>query len=263
MREYCRKRTYLQEIMRPITLAAFALAVAPLAVTPLAAQEATDAQIAYVEGNVLSIFYHELGHALIDILQLPVLGQEEDAADTLSVVMINELWEEDYARDAAWAASTSWKLSAEEYADEEETYWGVHGLDLQRHYTHVCLFYGAAPETREDFAAEFELPEERAEGCADEYTLASESWGVFLEQVAEGAPGQSIAMEVDPADSISILLGDEVAALNESYLLPAGLTVHLASCGEANAYYDPSDKSITMCTEYVDYLWDQAAALGL
>lgn len=231
--------------------------------TPLAAEEATEAQIAYVEGNVLSIFYHELGHAFIDILQLPVLGREEDAADTLSVVMTNEFWEEDFARDTAWAASTSWKLSAEENAGAEESYWGVHGLDLQRHYNHVCLFYGASPETREDFAAEFELPEERAEGCAEEYTLAAESWGGLLDQASEGAPGQSIKMEVDPADSLSILLGGEVAALNESYVLPQGLTVSLESCGEANAFYDPSSLSITMCTEYVDYLWEQAVALGL
>lgn len=246
-----------------LTLAAL-LALSAMPITaPASAQEATDAQIAYVQGNILSIFYHELGHALIDILQLPVLGQEEDAADTLSVVLTNELWEEEFARETAWAASTSWKLTAEEYAGEEQYYWGVHGLDLQRHYTHVCLFYGAAPEAREDFAAEFELPQDRAEGCADEYALAAGSWGVYLDQIAEGAPGESITMEVDLSDSMSILLGDEVATLNEYYLLPEGLTVSLEPCGEANAFYDPSAKAITMCTEYVDYLWEQAETLGL
>lgn len=244
--------------MRPSLAAALVLCA-----TPLVAQEVTDAQIAYVESNVLSIFYHEFGHALIDILQLPVLGQEEDAADTLSVVLTNELWQEDLARETAWAASTSWKMTAEEYAGEELAYSDVHGLDLQRHYTHVCLFYGAAPEARADFAAEFELPEDRALGCADEYALAADSWGVFLDQIAEGAPGQSMTIEMDPADSISILLADEVAALNEAYLLPEGLVVKLEPCGEANAYYDPSERSITMCTEYVDYFWEQAATLDM
>ncbi len=76
--------------------------------------------------------------------------------------------------------------------------------------THVCLFYGANPEAREDFVTEFELPEDRAAGCAEEYALAATSWGVFLDQIAEGAPGTSLSMEVDTGDSMSILLGDEV-----------------------------------------------------
>lgn len=248
-------------MFRPLALTAALLAAA----APAAAQEATDAQIAFVEGNVLSIFYHEFGHALVDVLQLPVLGQEEDAVDILSIVLTHELWEEELARETAWAAALSWRLSADETAGqmEDESYAGVHGLDLQRHYTTVCLFYGANPEAREDFVAEFALPEDRAAGCADEYAMAAESWGIFLDQLAEGAPGQSITMEVDTADSISILLGDEVAALNQVFLLPEPVTVELASCGEANAFYDPGAKAITFCTEYVDYLWEQAAAAGL
>lgn len=244
--------------MRKLLLAACAMAA-----FPATAQEASEDQIAFVEGATLSIFYHEFGHALVDILQLPVLGQEEDAADILSVVLTNEMWDEDWARDTAWAASLSWKLTAEEYEGEEQYYWDVHGLDLQRHYTHVCLFYGANPEARADFAEEFELPEDRAEGCADEYTLAAESWGVYLDQIAEGAPGKSISMEVDTGDSISILLGEEVDALNEAFALPEPLKVEYTACGEENAFYDPSTKTITMCTEYVDYLWGQAEAAGL
>lgn len=34
---------------------------------------ADDAREAFVEANLLGVFYHELGHALIDILQLPGL----------------------------------------------------------------------------------------------------------------------------------------------------------------------------------------------
>ncbi len=234
------------------------IAALALSAAPLVAQ-------AYVEGNVLSIFYHEFGHALVDLMQLPVLGQEEDAADILSVVLTSELWDEEMARQTAWAAATSWRMTAEEAggAVDAESYADVHGLDLQRHYTHVCLFYGANPDTRADFVTDFALPEGRADGCADEYTLASDSWGVYLDQISEGAPGTSISMEVDPADSISILLGDEVAALNQVFVLPEALKVELASCGEANAYYDSSARSITFCTEYVDYLWEQAQQAGL
>ncbi len=246
--------------MRRLALAAALV----LSAAPLAAQEPTDAQIAFVEGSVLSIFYHEFGHALIDILRLPVLGQEEDAADILSVVLTNTLWKEDMARETAWAAATSWRMMADEAGEvDEESYAGVHGLDLQRHYTTVCLFYGANPDARADFVEEFALPADRAEGCPDEYALAAESWGIYLDEMAADAPGTAITMEVDPADRISILLGDEVAALNQYFALPEGLTVKLESCGEENAFYHPSDKTITFCTEYVDYLWEQAEQAGL
>ncbi len=54
----------------------------PVALLLLPAASHADARReAFVEANLLGIFYHELGHALIDILGLPVFGQEEDAAD--------------------------------------------------------------------------------------------------------------------------------------------------------------------------------------
>ena len=40
----------------------------------------------FVTSNILSIFYHEIGHAIIDTLRLPVFGQEEDAANFLSIL---------------------------------------------------------------------------------------------------------------------------------------------------------------------------------
>jgi hypothetical protein len=42
------------------------------------------------------------------------------------------------------------------------------------------------------------------------------------------------------------------------FVLPETLTVALAPCGEVNAFYDPAVRTITVCTEYVDYLWGQA-----
>lgn len=38
----------------------------------------------------------------------------------------------------------------------------------------------------------------------------------------------------------------------------AALVAETASCGEANAFYSPGDRMITMCTEYEDYLFEMA-----
>jgi hypothetical protein len=223
----------------------------------------SDDAIAYVEDNVLAIFYHELGHALIDVLQLPVLGQEEDAADVLSVVLTDQLWEEEQAGAVATASALFYLALASETEPEDVVWWSVHGPDLQRHYNTICLFYGANPDLRQAYAEGFDLPADRAAGCPEEYDLAAGSWGVFLDEIETGEPGDSLRFAVDPADSISILLADEVVALNEAFLLPEPVDVFLDSCGEPNAFYDPGARSITICTELVDFLQEQAAAMGM
>ncbi|MDR7123763.1 DUF4344 domain-containing metallopeptidase [Pseudotabrizicola sp. 4114] len=213
----------------------------------------------FVEGNLIGTFYHEMGHALIDVLQLPVLGQEEDAADTLAVVLIHDLWE---AEDAEWLGratadyyyyTVDWSGDA---ADETE-WWGVHGPDEQRYYTHVCLFYGTDPERLAELATEYELPEDRAEGCSEEFRLAAESWGAFLDEItlAEGdAPAQGLTLDARKTAPYYALFAEEVRVWNETFALPSPITVRIEACGEANAFYYSADSSITMCTEYVDWL---------
>lgn len=231
--------------------------------SPMALAEPSKEATAYVEGNVLAIFYHELGHALIDVMALPVLGQEEDAADVLSVVLTDQLWEEAQARQVARATALSFLLSAQQTSFDDVAWWGVHGPDLQRHFNTVCLFYGADPELRADFAEEFGLPDDRAEGCADEYGVAASSWGVYLDEMTAETPGESLRFLVDPGDGIAALLAEEVSALNETYRLPVPVDVVLEDCAEANAFYDPSVRRITMCREFVELLQEQAAELGL
>ena len=41
----------------------------------------------FVTGNVLFVLAHETGHALISEFGLPVLGREEDAADSLAAIV--------------------------------------------------------------------------------------------------------------------------------------------------------------------------------
>ncbi len=229
------------------TLLSLILTFAAL-VTPLQAQTREDA---FVEANVLAILYHEMGHALIDILQLPVFGQEEDAADVLSVLLIHDLYEEEAAVGIIYDAAFGFLGEAEENAP---IYWGVHGPDLQRYYTMVCLFYGANPEAREELAIELELPEERAETCPEEFELAYDSWGPVLDEITAEEPGTSMILEGAGDDVIGVLLADEVAALNEDFLMPVTLVFRIEACGEANGFYDLDTREITICSELDPYL---------
>lgn len=238
----------------PVLLWAFAVPAA--AETPFQ-MPADEAEAAFISSNVVATFYHELGHAFIDVLQLPVLGREEDAADTLSALLINTIWNEETATAMIYDTSAAFVMYDAEAATEgyETAFWDSHSLDLQRYYNLVCLFYGANPEVRDDVAKELELPEDRAAGCAEEFELAEASWGGLLEGLEPSAQTKGMKMAgVKAGDPIGDILAAEVKDLNETYGLPAEITVTVAECGEANAFYYADDKSITICTEYVQDL---------
>lgn len=223
-----------------------------------------DTALTMAQDAMVTIFYHEMGHALIDILQPPVLGLEEDAADVLSALLINELWDEESSEAKLRAAAGFWAASLAESAAGEEMplNYGVHSPDDRRYFTYVCLWYGASPDTREAVAIELGLPEDRAMTCPDEFDLANQSWGPYLDEAYAAGAGTSLvwtgpAPEEDP---FAAVLKDEVDYLNTLMSLPKPLTVTYGPCEMANAFYDPETVSITMCSELAD--WAHEVALS-
>ncbi len=250
---------------RPAALAAvrrrLASATLALALSP-GIGVAQDATAHFVEANLLATLYHELGHALIDIEGVPIYGQEEDAADVLSILLIDAFYEEEDAVALAYDTAFGFLGEAERSRAEglAPAYWDVHGPDEQRYYNLVCLFYGADPEERDDVAADLGLPEERADYCPDEFDQANAAWGAILDEISAQAPGDTFRLgDLDPEfPAAADLIRDEVGLLNEDFALSADLTIQMLPCGEPNAFYDPDTTAITMCSEYVDYLAELA-----
>ena len=71
-------------------------------------------------------------------------------------------------------------LAMEETGLDETPFWTEHSLSIQRSYNITCLVYGSDPEEYADFVADDYLPEERAEGCEEEYLQAADAWGMLL-----------------------------------------------------------------------------------
>jgi hypothetical protein len=121
-----------------------------------------------IVGGFIDAIFHELGHALFDILNVPVFGREEDAADQLSAFLMLQFGK-DVARTTIKGAAFTYlntknPRSRAEYADE-------HGTDAQRFFNYVCLAYGGEPEAFRDYVDSGVLPKVRAQGCAREYQL--------------------------------------------------------------------------------------------
>lgn len=217
----------------------------------------------YLSANLLAIFYHEFGHALIDIMKLPIFGQEEDAADVLSVFLIDNLFDGETAIVMARHTALGFLGEAKNRSGGEPAYWDVHGPDLQRYYTFVCLFYGADPANRRALARELELPEPRQLTCEDEYNQARESWGPVIERLYENGPGRSIRFLTDHRVDeygrfTSRVIAEEIDAMNTDLSLPKRMLVRVEECGTANAFYDSKTREIIMCTEFARYLHDLA-----
>ena len=211
----------------------------------------------FVQANVLGIFYHEFGHAVIDIEDVPIFGQEEDAADVFSIFLIDAFYEEDVAVSLAYDAAFGFLAEAEQTVAEDVSWWDIHGPDEQRFYNTVCIFYGADPEGRSDFAKTFELPEERAEYCPVEFDQANAAWGKVLDAMTARGAGETISFSAgksEAAQQIATVLKPEVAALNAGLKMKKPLSVVVSPCSEANAFYDSERQEIVFCTEFLPHL---------
>ncbi len=234
---------------------------------PLAAEaaspegtELTEAQ-GYARDVALMFLYHELGHALIDVLDAPVLRLEEDAADTLAVLLIDRYWEPDWAEQKARVAADFWAESAPSWSEDDPgdvVTWSTHSPDERRYFTFVCLFYGGNPAARAAFASDMGLPADRQETCPDEFELMAESWDRLLAPLAGSGATLRFEVQAEGYGFVAQALADEIAYMNDLVVLPQTLPVVLTACGEANAFYDPDVVAVTICTELVD----EALALG-
>ncbi len=139
-----------------------------------------------VRGATAFTLFHEIGHALINVWNLPITGREEDAADQLSVlILIEEIAD---GEQMAFDVALSFKLYADWAKGEEKIYWDEHSLDEQRFYDTLCMLYGHDPETYAHLIRDGSLPRERAGLCKEDYTRFKNSWQTLLAPYVKNPP---------------------------------------------------------------------------
>jgi hypothetical protein len=130
-------------------------------------------------GATVFFAYHELGHALIDVYDLPAVGREEDAVDQLSLAILMEDLSDEGTIAALAGIAVFKKLSANEtptprsFADE-------HSLSSVRYYNIACWMYGRDTRKFATFATGGLLPPGRAVRCRSEYSKLSRAWNRLL-----------------------------------------------------------------------------------
>jgi hypothetical protein len=125
------------------------------------------------------VFFHEIGHALVDVLELPITGREEDAVDQLSAWLLIDNEDGD---DAVLNGALSFEVASRE-TDEvtEDDFADEHSLNEQRVYNMLCWVYGSNPDKYGAMVEDELLPAARAERCEGEYRQLDRSWSRLLE----------------------------------------------------------------------------------
>jgi hypothetical protein len=216
----------------------------------------------FVAGNMLFVLLHELGHAAITEMGLPVLGRMEDAADSFAALRLIRVGS-DFSHRVLIEAAKGWFLAdlRDQRTGDKVQFYDEHGLNRQRAYEIVCLMVGADEEKFKDLAKETVLPESRQDTCAGDYSNAVYSWDLLLK--SHLSPPDRPKTEIDAMYGLahgraviaqqalrSVRLLQTVAEhVANDYLWPVPFTLEMQSCGYPNARWDLKTHKLVLCYE--------------
>lgn len=135
-----------------------------------------------LRSSVMFTFFHELGHALHDELELPLLGRDEDAVDDIATIWMIRLG----VGDAAQYAAFGHHLRAQQ-PDYTHAIWDEHANGARRGYAIGCLLYGSDPVRYANTLEQMQVPAPHMLRCKGDYQQRVRAWQVlFRSHLARG-----------------------------------------------------------------------------
>ena len=239
----------------------------------------------FILANLEFTLLHEFSHLLIEELKLPVLGMEEDAADRIALVAMQESRRHQHVDEAIpWLFAvagdwyTEWEMKVgEDGRGETPAYWDNHPLEIQRFYNIVCLIVGGNGGLLDDLVNAELLPFERAMACEREYQQARHAVRWLLDNYGHAEEAGNM-----PAPKVITLsyerplpgrnqpiyellrssqLAEELARLLETrFKLPRAVKIEFENCVSVpDAYWHSGTSSVTLCYELLDRFRELAA----
>lgn len=204
----------------------------------------------FTRSNIIGTLYHEVAHALVDLLDLPIMGLEEDAADAFAIHLIDQLHPEMEARAMVQDIAYLYGFEHEERGGDFP-FWSRYSTDARRGFNALCFFYGGDPGGRSGFARKVDLPIERQDTCPEERARQKMAWDAVLARVP--GPGNSLRLRTR-RDPVEPLLAEALRGLNEIMALPRPVSVRVEPCQEPNAYYETGPDTILICSELMPHI---------
>jgi hypothetical protein len=137
----------------------------------IAATAEQDARDAIIVGTFIQVLLHEVAHAVFDILQVPIWGRIEDAADNFSAFVMLQFGD-DLARKTIRGSTNFFLLSGRTWTGSD--FASVGSPERQRYFNYLCMAYGSDAKTFEYLVKEADgtppaLPQQRKPWCGQEY----------------------------------------------------------------------------------------------
>jgi hypothetical protein len=157
-------------------------------------------------GMTADVFLHETGHAIFDMLEIPFLGREEDAADEVSAYMLLHRAKDDTRRLILAVAYLGSKEAQQEMAkamqSQAPNFADIHELPAQRYFNILCMAYGKDPDLFADAVTYWHLPESRAKNCHYEYLRFQYAFETLIAPYVD----RTLVAQLDPKRLLATLL---------------------------------------------------------
>jgi Putative metallopeptidase len=133
-------------------------------------------------GAFVQAAFHETAHAVFDILQVPVWGRANDAADRLAAfIMVH--FGEDVAMQTILGTAEFFRLSGRTWTGSE--FAEVNSPEAQRFFNYLCIAVGGAPQSFAFLVNPKEkeeqlLPDRRAERCRGEFAQVRQAFNLRI-----------------------------------------------------------------------------------
>lgn len=122
-------------------------------------------------GPAIEVFLHEAGHAVLEVLDIPFFGREEEVADYFATYILLQLCKDDARRLILGTSFVGGAEAIDEQGKAPELHLlaDTHSLPAQRYFNRWCMAYGANPVLFADAIGNGMLPQSRAKHCRYEY----------------------------------------------------------------------------------------------
>jgi hypothetical protein len=217
--------------------------------------------VRFVTGNLLFVVLHELGHGLITEMGLPVLGREEDAADSFATVAMLGM-KNDFSERVLADAARGWFLHdrRDRATHAPVAFYDEHSLSQQRAYQIICYMVGSDPEKFRALADQTGMPPGRRASCQGDFSNAEWSWNRVL------APHRRTTQERTPFEVRYHDSGERYAVIAQTlkfigllervadraslgFVWRAPVTIEARSCGRSHAQWTVATRTLTVCYE--------------